>query len=297
MVKKSLLVLCFGTAIAGLLWAKTAFESRLSFDGAREPTVSLESAKFHSRSLKNFSLGFDVLIADILWVGLLQAAEHTRLEKKGVSWEYATLKGILELDPKFLTAYPFGSSFVMVFRQDFEGAEDLLRQWTLAVPNDWKSHYQLGFFLFHDRGDYPAAAQSMLRALELPGAPQFLSALGVRLLSHSGSYFSSLQTALSLYAKVTHEEPRERLRQRIRSLNYQLQKSAFTAHHKSAKDAPERNLAFAVRSLPAPEEVRPLLNEQFEFAWDPKAQRAVGLLASQFPYLESTEVFGKELPR
>src|SRR5690606_34161437 len=131
------------------------------------------------------------------------------------------------LDPKFEKAYWFGAAFVSIFRRDEIGAKELLTNWVRQRPTFWRSHYNLGFHLFHEMHLYDPAAFHILRAASLPGAPSWLTALGVRLLTASAGTFSALQAAVGLYDSVNGTEGRYRLRMRVRSLAYALQKARW----------------------------------------------------------------------
>ncbi len=283
------------TGIA-LLCAKQISENRLSAFVRPEPEVSLETAQFYSRSLRRFSLGFDNLIADLAWVQLLQGASHEALTHGGVSWEYAKLHSIATLDPKFDRVHWFGASYVSIFRRDKIGAKDLLQRWVKQKPTLWNSHYTLGFHLFHEMGDYEGGAKEILLAASFSNAPSYLSALGVRLLSESGQYFSALQTAAALYATLRDTEGKYRLRRRLRSLNYNLQKTEWvqalkTFREKNRKEpnsmndlAPflsQREIASLTRRLVVDDEIQPLLQESFQFRYDPAAKAIAGRAEDQ----------------
>lgn len=278
------------TGIA-LLCAKHYSENRLTAYTRPQPEVSLETAQFYSRSLRRFSLGFDNLIADLAWVQLLQGASHEALTHGGVSWEYAKIHSITTLDPKFDRVHWFGASYVSIFRRDKIGAKDLLERWVKLKPTIWNSHYTLGFHLFHEMGDYEAGAKEILLAASFANAPVYLSALGVRLLSESGQYFSALQTAAALYETLRDEEGKYRLRRRLRSLNYNLQKAGWVQALKSYREktrkepqslgdlAPflsQREIASLARRIVAAEEIQPLLRENFEFHYDARTKTISG---------------------
>lgn len=278
------------TGIA-LLCAKHFSETRLASYSRPEPEVSLETAQFYSRSLRRFSLGFDNLIADLAWVQLLQGASHEPIQHGGVSWEYAKIHSIATLDPKFERVHWFGASYVSIFRRDKIGAKDLLERWVKQKPTMWNSHYTLGFHLFHEMGDYEGGAKHILLAASFANAPAYLSALGVRLLSESGQYFSALQTAAALYATLRDEEGKYRLRRRIRSLNYNLQKSGWVQALKSFREKTrqeprsidelasylsQREIASLARRLVVMEEIQPLLQENFQFRYDAQTKAISG---------------------
>ncbi len=288
-----------------IFWAaKVATENRLSKITREEPRVTLESARFHSRSLQQFALGFDTFLADLAWVELLQAASHEKLVNQEVSWEYAKLLSITTLDRRFSRAYSFGASFISIFRQDKNGALEILRRWVTAEPRNWWSHYALGFHLFHEMDLPQEGAKHLLRAAELPSAPAWLTSLGIRLMSTSGSYFSSLQTTLSLYDSIRDEEGKNRLRARIRSLVYNLQKNeweetvqAYRKTHgrtpaslEGLKPRPYEHYPSLMARLDPKSELVPLLAERFSFRFNPETRRVEGLLAPEDRHLETTGI-------
>lgn len=294
----------------GLLLAKTGVENHQSGITRATPNVSLESARFHARSLRKFSLGFDNLIADLAWVQLLQGATHEPLERPGVSWEYAMIHAINTLDPKFSRAYWFGASFVSIFRRDKIGALDILEKWTQVQPRNWYSHYILGFHLFHEMDASEKGGAELLKAAALPGAPAYLSALGIRLLSESGAQFTALQSAISLYESVSDLEGQFRLRGRIRSLNYSLQKAAWLDGIRQYRELyrrepaalaevqalakPQVDYNSMVQNMEVPEELRSLLQEKFQFRYDPAERNVQGMLPPEDKQLEQTGIYRNE---
>jgi tetratricopeptide (TPR) repeat protein len=294
----------------GLLLAKNLGEDRLASFQRATPNVSLESARFYARSIHKFSLGFDNLLADLAWVQLLQGASHEPLDRPGVSWEYAMVHAINTLDPKFTKAYWFGASYVSIFRRDKVGALDILEKWTQVQPLEWNSHYILGFHLFHEMGNSEKAAEELIKAAALPRAPSYLSSLGVRLLSESGARFSALQSAVALYDSVSDEQGRTRLRARIRSLHYSLQKAAWTDSIRKYREKYRREPA-ALSELDSvaktgidyseilqhgtiPEDLHALLQEKFQFRYDPSTRTVQGILSPQDQEIEQTGIYRSE---
>jgi hypothetical protein len=274
--------------IAAILFA--AFFAKFFFDDLRlvpprqNPRVTRASAEFQALSLRRFNFGFKNVLADALWVQLLQQASHGPLARDEVSWEYAQLNSIISLDPKFSKAYPFGASFLSVFRRDRQGAQLVLEKWTRFEPNYWRTHYLLGYHYFFEQKKFEQASRSILRAASLPGAPNWLTSLGVRLISQTGAHFSALQVALELYPTLTSLEGRYRLRKRIRSLRFTLLKTAwqhaldtFPSGRRPASTAdivPEVqkelvDLSAALQQISIPEDLEDIFVENFIFQYNP----------------------------
>ena len=292
---------CIGV-IALALWGKYVVD-RKNLAGLRiVPPVTEASAQYESHSLQRFSLGFDNAIADLLWVRLLQNATYKQHLKPGVSWEFAQVNAITDLDRNYSNAYQFGSAFLSVFRRDKIGARHILEKWAQNYPMLWKAHFHLGFHLYYEMGEYQAAGREVLKAAALPRSPTWLDSLAIRLMSNGEAYLPALQIALSLYPTLLNDESKFRLRARIRSLRYHLQKEEWEtalAEFQKSKHAKPRSLAdlrpflHAERGVAEVEEewqnnedLREIVAERFRFDYLPNGKGIVGLLSKEDQVLE-----------
>jgi len=288
------------------LWIKFRIDNRGLVQARPTPPVTLESAEFESNSLRRFSLGYDNVIADLLWIRLLQNATHERLLEAGVSWEYAQLNAMTELDPNYERAYYFGSAYLTVFRRDRLGAKRILEKWVQRRPIYWRARYLLGFHLYSEMQDYQGASEHILKAARLANAPDWLSALGLRLMSEEGSYFPALQIALELFPSLPAGEGKNRLRARIRSLRYHIQqfawRNALASYRKQRGADPSsieelqsaagsRELAQVEAGAADDEELRELLRETFRFRYDREKREIVGILKPEDSRLERTGIY------
>jgi len=210
----------FVPLLLAVLLLKIQTESKAQTWLSRKPDLDAAQALVFAKGVKRFSLGLDSWVAGLVWIRLLQVASHEPVSDGKLSWEYAQLLTVVELDRHFENAYDFGSSFLSVFRQDREGAKDLLTRWTKERPNHWRPRYHLGYHLFAEMGEPAQASLEILKAAELPGSPPWLSSLGVRLLSDAGAFRYALSVAIRLYPAVAGTEARRRLANRIRALRY-----------------------------------------------------------------------------
>jgi hypothetical protein len=300
------LILSIGILIGMLAW-KPGLETEIASFSARRPAIAITQAAYLGHSMKRYSLGMDDFLADLIWVQLLQQATHTPLQNKTVSWEYAQLEAITALDPKFEEAYAFGAAFLSVFRQDKIGAWLLLEKWVKHRPTFWKSHYTLGYHLYAEMGDYASAAPHILTAASLQGAPVWLTALGIRLLSESGALAQALKVCLELYSTVKTPLGQDRIKQRIHAIRFQMEKIALQAalkeyrnkHHAEPPGLEalrpfvfqDRELASVVSVDDAPEELRSVLVETFPFLYDPKTRSIQAPLSDKELRLDQTGIF------
>lgn len=270
--------------------------SKLAIEKRRETFVSLKGpdlqpvqVSYRADSVKKLAFGFESFLSSLLWVRLLQEATTTPLASQQVSWEFSEVDAVTTLDPNFDIAYRFGSMYVSFFRRDHEGGKRILEKWVKKRPLYWKAHHMLGMHYFLELKDTAAAAPHILRASQLPGAPQYISSLGVGLLGQAGATQFALQSAVELFESAPSAEAKTRLAKRIRSLRWHLQKEAwekalalYRKENPGKKPTALPNIAPYFSSLhtrgissleigfkPSPE-LTTLLNEQFAFRLNPK---------------------------
>jgi hypothetical protein len=292
-----------------LLAGKHFAERRLETLDERAPSLYAQAARFHADSLKRYSLGFDYVVADLLWLRLLDKARHKEAEPGKVTWEYAQLDAITTLDRNFDRAYPFGAAFLSVLLRDTLGARLLLEKWVRYYPNHWRAHYTLGYHLYFEMQQFKPAAAHILAAAAMNGAPAHLASLGIRLLSETGSLAQALRMAVSLFPAMRDEEGKTRVRSRVRSLVYALQKaswqSAVEAYREERKAEPpdltavrphfvskNREIASVLDAGEIHEDLLPLFAEAHAFRYDPKEKKIVPIRPE--PALERAGIYTKK---
>ncbi len=292
-----------------LIAAKHVSERHLGNLDERAPSLYAQAARYHADSLKRYSLGFDFVITDLLWLRLLDKARHKDAEPGKVSWEFAQLDAITSLDRNFQGAYPFGAAFLSVFLRDAEGARILLEKWVRYYPNNWRSHYSLGYHLYFEMQQYKPAAREILTAASLEGAPTWLTSLGIRLLSETGTLAQALRLAVSLVPAMRDNDGKARLLSRIRSLVYALQKASWQAalegfrkqKHSEPKGIDDirshfisqtREIASVITTAEIPEDVVPLFAEVHSFRYDSAEKKIVPVKPQ--PALEQSGIYGRK---
>ena len=123
------------------------------------------------RMLKVASLGYDTLIADLLWLrGIQYYGEHRRSDQDYPLAEHV-FSTITDLDPYFIGAYRFGA-FVLAqdVGQPAAGIE-LLRKGMRNNPDRWQLPFDLGFMYFIDMEDNTKAGHFFRFASRFADAP------------------------------------------------------------------------------------------------------------------------------
>ena len=169
----------------------------------------LPSGKF----LRQLSLGYEGLLADIYWTRVVQYFGGKRLEH---STEFKLLGPLLQittdLDPHLLIAYRFGSIFLAEKPPRGAGqpleALALLHRGIVANPDYWRLWEDVGFIYYWDLKDYAAAARAFQAGSERPGAMQWMRVMAAKVAAEGGQ----LATSRFLWSEIGRQAGNEQIR-------------------------------------------------------------------------------------
>jgi hypothetical protein len=169
----------------------------------------LPSGKF----LRQLSLGYEGLLADIYWTRVVQYFGRKRLAH---STEFKLLGPLLQittdLDPHLLIAYRFGSIFLAEKPPRGAGqpleALALLHRGIAANPDYWRFWEDVGFVYYWDLKDYAAAARAFQTGSERPGAMQWMRVMAAKVAAQGGR----LATSRFLWAEIARQAGNEQIR-------------------------------------------------------------------------------------
>lgn len=174
-------------------------------EGYEDQDLSLQGAK-----LKNYSLGFNGLIADWYWMQSLQylggkilnnqdsAVTIENLRPLNPRLLYPMLDNATELDPHFSAAYSFGA--VVLPAIDPEQAIAFTEKGIRNNPNEWRLYQHLGF-IYWRLGNYEKAADAYQRGSEIAGAPPFFKMMVASMKKEGGSR----DTARAIYRQLLEQ--------------------------------------------------------------------------------------------
>ncbi len=124
------------------------------------------------RLLEVASMGYETLVADLLWLrGIQYYGEHRRTDGSYPLAEHV-FSTITDLDPCFVGAYRFGA---FVLTQDVGqpvAAIRLLKKGMLHNPGLWQLPFDLGFLYVMEMNDHASAAHLFRFASWQDGAPE-----------------------------------------------------------------------------------------------------------------------------
>lgn len=131
-----------------------------------------------------FALSMKPLAADLYWLRTIQHFGGDRISRRR-DRPFELLQPLLDLtttlDPHFVAAYRFGSTFLAEPPPGGPGRADqaiaLLEKGLAAQPTRWQYAQDIGFVHLWNLGDTKTAALWFRRAADMPGAPNWLQPL------------------------------------------------------------------------------------------------------------------------
>lgn len=156
------------------------------------------------KTLRQFSLGYEGLLADIYWTRAVQYFGRGQLETANKRYDLLAplLRVATDLDPQLLIAYRFGAIFLMQNAPQGAGqpqaALELIRRGIVANPNYWRLWQDLGFVYYWQLKDYQTAAKIFVVGSQQPGADYWLKALAGTVAAKGGN----LETSRFLWSEI-----------------------------------------------------------------------------------------------
>jgi tetratricopeptide (TPR) repeat protein len=194
-----------------VLWgALAAFNivgaSAMQWQLAAVPPPNLDVNLFFvppAQAVKSTATGYENLIADALWLQLLQYyGERLVHENQRAVNLPAMFDLITDLDPRFWFAYWLGA-WAMSDNNEGDQAIALLQKGERLNPDDYNFPFLQGYVNFLVRKDYPNAASAFNRAATKPGAPRFAHTLAARMLQKTGRD----EQALAIWVQLARTAP------------------------------------------------------------------------------------------
>jgi tetratricopeptide (TPR) repeat protein len=191
--------------------------------GFADSDLALQGAK-----LKNYSLGFNGLLADLYWMQALQYIGNKALNsKEKVNLEnlrplnprllYPLLDNATDLDPQFTAVYSYGA--VVLPAIDPQQAIKFTEKGIRDNPEEWRLYQHLGF-IYWKIGDYEKASEVYAEGAKIQGAPVALMQLmSARMKAEGGTRDTSREIYRQMLAEAEDERVRENAAVRLLELD------------------------------------------------------------------------------
>lgn len=149
------------------------------------------------RKLKAFSLGFQHLYADLLWLRAIQAFGG-RWQSGGADMTpiFHYFDVVTDLDPHFIDAYKLGNLVMGDEGHDYPRSLEILRKGMLKNPNSWELPYLGIYNTVWQMSDLRSARWFARMADKTPGRPEFVARMGEFIERKTGRYELAFQMNL-----------------------------------------------------------------------------------------------------
>jgi tetratricopeptide (TPR) repeat protein len=193
----------------------------LSTEKRQLEVLYLPSGQF----LKQVSLGYRNLVADILWFKTIQYYGGYRQGENDIKLFTHLVDVITDLDPQFAFAYLFGGLIIAEDLGHFDEGVAFIKKGIENNPTDWWLVFELGFlhYVNNENRDLEAAAHYFELASRLPGADEITKRFAAFVAARAGHVRTSIVMWDELSRTSGNPYIRELAREYIAKLEKQLE--------------------------------------------------------------------------
>lgn len=155
--------------------------------------------------LKKVVMGYDEIVADLVWLRMIQYYGHHRQSDRRFDYLGHILDVLTDLDPRFIHAYTFGSLLLTDDAKNPSRGLSILQKGAIHNPLDWRLPFMSGFISYVFLADYDAAASWFLKASSLPESPDFTRRFAAFVYDRKGEIDLSLELWYNLYERTENE--------------------------------------------------------------------------------------------
>lgn len=160
-------------------------------------SVGTEKARVKANMSEQTGIGFNNVMADVLWVESIQylgdvfMGEARKVTEEVADVLYAKMERITDLDPKFVMAYRVGGLTLSDAKPDLavkllnKGLENNLGQ-------SWEIPFYAGIISYFRLQDRPETVRYLKAAIAVPECPDFIKRLLAKVSAEVGSYKEAL---------------------------------------------------------------------------------------------------------
>lgn len=217
-IRKGIRVPILIFSLIGIIISMYSLQQRI--DHIKLETRAIEDLKYlpSGKFLKPAALGFDELLADLLWVKAVTYFGGHYLTDKQYDWLYHILDIVTTLDPRFEYVYEFGGIVLSIEANQIKESIALLKKGIENHPGEWKLPFLLGFIHFYYLNDFETAGYYISKASLLPGRPDFLPALAARFYTKVNKPQIAIEFLTRVYNSTNDERARRNIEKKIKEI-------------------------------------------------------------------------------
>jgi tetratricopeptide (TPR) repeat protein len=200
--------------IAGMIGALEVAEQQRPASARASELSYLPKGEY----LKVAVLGYRQMVADLIWLKVVQHFGDRKTTQEGYQWTYHAVDVLTDLDPKFAYAYQATGTMLGVWARRPEEAVAILTKGIQHNPEVWELPFFAGYVYYYELQNASEAATHFRRASELPGSPAYLPNLAARMSVEAGDPDAALEFLQRLQEQMSDERLKASLLQRMREV-------------------------------------------------------------------------------
>lgn len=202
-----------------LLWVGAVGSLTLVDEGRSKLERATEFAYVpNGKYLGIVSLGYDQLVADLIWLKVVQHIGNDSESREGLVWAYHATNAVTDIDPQFVWAYQITGTILTVYWSMAEESITLLKKGMKHNPNHWYLPYLVGYNYFFELCDPKNSAHYLQTAARIPGSPPYLTKLAAKMSVEAGELDSALMFLESVNREVEDPLLHESLQVRLNEI-------------------------------------------------------------------------------
>jgi tetratricopeptide (TPR) repeat protein len=235
-------------------------------EGYEDEDLAMQGSK-----LKDYSLGFNGLIADWYWMQSLQYIGGKVLKGgDNISIDdlnalnprllYPMLDNATTLDPQFIAAYTYGALVLPAI--DKEKAIAIAKKGIENNPKEWRLYQYLGY-IYWKLGRYDEASDAYQKGSEIEGAPIFMRMMTATMKTKGGSRDTAREMYRQMYDGAEDDQTKKSAEFRLKEIQSLDERDAIGAALQNFKERTGRCAARWSEILPLLRQVHLPAGEDF----------------------------------
>jgi hypothetical protein len=167
--------------------AASAVRGGLLFEASRRPFLSF---------------GFRNFLADMAWLGAVQAAAPVRMSGDDYDRLAVLIRTVNNFDPRFDVPYLLGGMILGESPARAGDALAILERGAATHPSEWRMPFYMGYIHYFTLEDPVSGGEALRRAARIPGSPPYLALLASRMLAEG----RRIDTASDFLAEMVRHE-------------------------------------------------------------------------------------------
>jgi tetratricopeptide (TPR) repeat protein len=172
--------------------------------------------------LRVASLGYQNVVADLLWIKVVQHLGNRNETAAGYLWAYHAADVLTDVDPKFAYAYLATGTVLGVYSSRIQESIRILQKGMQYNPDVWQLPYVAGYDYFYELCDAKNGAKYLTLASMIPGAPSYLPKLAARMSVDAGQPEPALEFLSRFIQQTADEQLRNALIERKKEVQVEI---------------------------------------------------------------------------